>query len=173
MSYLLNLLIFTLILVFSGYTIESVSAQNSILASPLKQFKTGISANDVKCNSGLLLVIKSSDGSPACVTPSTAQKLQERGWGVISLQSPNMGQPSPSVPPLNKMTPHCHLCRVLPSQADPQMQAMPLVFLSSQIFYKIPREMSFFHPTAFQMHFPWYMRDLVLAQEMRFNQYFI
>ncbi|MBI3640346.1 MAG: hypothetical protein HY223_08540 [Thaumarchaeota archaeon] len=49
--------------------------------SPLKQFKSGIAANDVKCQQDLRLVIKSEDGSTACVKPQTAQKLVERGWG--------------------------------------------------------------------------------------------
>lgn len=49
--------------------------------SPLKQFKSGIAANDVKCVQGFQLVIKSEDNSPACVKLQTAQKLVERGWG--------------------------------------------------------------------------------------------
>ena len=48
--------------------------------SPLKQFKSGIVANDVKCGQGLQLVIKAEDGFPACVKPDTAKKLLERGW---------------------------------------------------------------------------------------------
>lgn len=56
--------------------------QNStnILQSPLKQFKSGILVQDVKCNQGLQLIFKSEDGSPACVKPDTAQKLIEDGW---------------------------------------------------------------------------------------------
>jgi hypothetical protein len=53
----------------------------TILESPLKQFKSGIAANDVKCKEGLQLVIKGNDDSPACVKLDTAQKLVERGWG--------------------------------------------------------------------------------------------
>ena len=52
----------------------------SIIDSPLKQFKSGIAANDVKCGQDLQLTIKSEDGSPACVKLDTAQKLIERGW---------------------------------------------------------------------------------------------
>ncbi len=50
------------------------------LDSPLKQVLKGILSSDVKCNAGLELMIKSSDGSPACVKPKTALKLKERGW---------------------------------------------------------------------------------------------
>jgi hypothetical protein len=50
------------------------------LLPPLQQFKSGITANDVKCNQGLQLVIKSEDGSPACVKPDSTTKLVQRGW---------------------------------------------------------------------------------------------
>lgn len=48
---------------------------------PLKQVKEGILAYDVICKSGLELLIKSSNGMPACVKPSTASNLVERNWG--------------------------------------------------------------------------------------------
>jgi hypothetical protein len=54
---------------------------NLTSTSPLQQFKIGIVANDVKCQQDLQLIIKSEDGSPACVKPDTAQKLVKRGWG--------------------------------------------------------------------------------------------
>lgn len=51
------------------------------IESPLKQFIAGIGAEEVQCKFGYLtLVIKTSDGSPACVKPETKQKLIERGW---------------------------------------------------------------------------------------------
>lgn len=56
----------------------------SMLVFPLMQFKSGISAEDVQCNQGLQIIIKVEDNSPACVTSQTAQKLIERGWGMIS-----------------------------------------------------------------------------------------
>ncbi len=34
------------------------------------------------CNEGLVLIIK-HNGSPACVRLETADKLEERGWGII------------------------------------------------------------------------------------------
>lgn len=52
----------------------------NILQSPLKQFKSEISAKDITCKEGLQLIIKAEDGSPACVKPDTAQILLERGW---------------------------------------------------------------------------------------------
>ena len=50
--------------------------------SPLKQFKTGVAAEDVVCKEGLQLIIKQVDYFPACVTPETYQKLIDREWGI-------------------------------------------------------------------------------------------
>ncbi len=54
---------------------------------PLKQFKLGTLAKDVKCENDLQLVVKAEDGSPACVKPDTAQKLIERGWAKEPVES--------------------------------------------------------------------------------------
>src|SRR5574338_267914 len=48
--------------------------------APLKQIKSGIPPKDVKCKSGLELVSKTRDGSPACVKSDTKVKLVQRGW---------------------------------------------------------------------------------------------
>ncbi|MEX2060105.1 MAG: hypothetical protein WD966_03455, partial [Nitrosopumilaceae archaeon] len=47
---------------------------------PLKQFRSGISSEEIKCKEGLDLVIKVSSGFPACVKPQSKQKLLELGW---------------------------------------------------------------------------------------------
>lgn len=36
--------------------------------------------DEIQCKNGLVLVTKSTDGSPTCVKPETKQKLIERGW---------------------------------------------------------------------------------------------
>jgi len=61
--------------------------------SPLKQFKSGIAINEIQCEESLILVTK-HDGSPACVKPLTAEKLIQRGWGII----PDNGNSETSVP---------------------------------------------------------------------------
>ena len=53
---------------------------NLEILPPLQQLKSGISVQDVKCKQGLQLIVKAEDGSPACVSPNTAQILIERGW---------------------------------------------------------------------------------------------
>jgi len=54
--------------------------ENSSLDSPLKQFNAGIPSNEIQCKDTLVLVIKSSNFRPACVTPNTFEKLIVRGW---------------------------------------------------------------------------------------------
>ena len=53
------------------------------LLSPKKQVSQGIDPVAVKCNEGLILFIK-HNGSPTCVKPQTAEKLEERNWGSTS-----------------------------------------------------------------------------------------
>lgn len=77
--------------VINGTYLQSISEittglnATSGIESPLKQFKSGISALDVKCNQGLQLILKSEDGFPACVKSDTSQILIKRGWGVEGL----------------------------------------------------------------------------------------
>lgn len=47
---------------------------------PLKQVKHEIAPADVTCASGMELVKKKSDGSPACVFPDSIDKLVSIGW---------------------------------------------------------------------------------------------
>lgn len=54
---------------------------NSVyVPTPLGQYRFGVNAQNVYCLNGYNLVIKSEDGSPACVKPDTANILIERGW---------------------------------------------------------------------------------------------
>ncbi len=54
--------------------------------SPLKQIAQGTPPDEVICNEGLQLIMK-NNGSPACVKTTTAEKLIERGWGIMPEQS--------------------------------------------------------------------------------------
>lgn len=51
----------------------------SKILSPLMQFKSGITIDDIQCREPLILVTR-HDGSPACVTEQTKTKLIERRW---------------------------------------------------------------------------------------------
>ena len=56
-----------------------------IVLSPLKQSKNGVSPDLINCKPTLVLIIKNSDGSPACVKSETKAKLFERGWATIPI----------------------------------------------------------------------------------------
>jgi hypothetical protein len=51
------------------------------LWTPLKQLKSGIESNQVICNEGLKLMLKPVEfTTPVCVTTSTYNELDDRGW---------------------------------------------------------------------------------------------
>ena len=49
---------------------------------PLKQVQDGIKPTSVTCAEGMELVLKFSNGSPACIKTSSVEKLVERGWAI-------------------------------------------------------------------------------------------
>lgn len=51
------------------------------ILSPLKQIQFNIIPSEVECKSEMVLLIKNSNGNPACVNPSSADKLESLGWG--------------------------------------------------------------------------------------------
>ncbi len=69
-----------------------------INVSPKKQVNNGMLPENVICNGELKLIFKSSDNSPACVKPQTAEKLIERGWALDLGDEPNFSvyQTTPS-----------------------------------------------------------------------------
>jgi len=62
-------------------SISSINADNHEIMSPRKQMESGIDAEDVVCKSGLVLMIRSTNGAAACVKSSTSMKLSDAGWG--------------------------------------------------------------------------------------------
>ena len=51
-------------------------------ASPRAQFSNNVALESIKCLEDLQLIMKQSNGMPACVKPATYAILIERGWGV-------------------------------------------------------------------------------------------
>ncbi|MGI0040906.1 MAG: hypothetical protein ACRD94_02960, partial [Nitrosopumilaceae archaeon] len=49
---------------------------------PLKQFRSGVAASEIKCKPSLHLVIKLRDGSPACVKEKSVARLVMQGWAL-------------------------------------------------------------------------------------------
>jgi len=62
-------------------TAVSASADAEVLP-PKKQVDQGVAPEDVVCRDGMSLAVRGS-GMPACVTPSTAERLEQRGWNII------------------------------------------------------------------------------------------
>ncbi len=56
------------------------SGKTEITLSPLKQFKSGARIDQIQCNEGFVVALKSSNGNPACVKRESLEKLRERGW---------------------------------------------------------------------------------------------
>ena len=48
---------------------------------PLKQIKGGVELHNITCKTGLEMVLKYT-GNPACVFPSSVEKLIQRGWSI-------------------------------------------------------------------------------------------
>ena len=50
--------------------------------SPLIQISQGVNPSNVTCTEGKALVLKQSNGLPACVNPTSIEKLITRGWAI-------------------------------------------------------------------------------------------
>lgn len=48
---------------------------------PIKQMLMKIPLKEISCNENFILLIKTSNNNPACVTIDTSEKLIQRGWG--------------------------------------------------------------------------------------------
>lgn len=64
-------------------SISSINADNHEIMSPREQMESGIDAEDVVCKSGLVLMVRSTNGAAACVKSSTSMKLSNAGWGDV------------------------------------------------------------------------------------------
>ncbi|MGI0070456.1 MAG: hypothetical protein ACREAN_09425, partial [Nitrosopumilaceae archaeon] len=64
------------------------------------QFKSGISAQDVKCNDNLVHIIRAEDLSPACVKQESVDKLVNRGWA-LPVEIPSGKEPHEVFPSMN------------------------------------------------------------------------
>ncbi|MDE1829744.1 MAG: hypothetical protein KGI25_05430 [Thaumarchaeota archaeon] len=60
-----------------------LSKAQAEVESPRQQMAHGVSVYNVKCNDGLVLILKALDKSAACVTEPTTKILIERGWGMM------------------------------------------------------------------------------------------
>lgn len=73
-----KILIALVFFALSGLFLSNITYADVI--SPKKQVELKIKVVNVTCKQGLVKVIKAGDDSPACVKPSTAEKLEKLGW---------------------------------------------------------------------------------------------
>ncbi len=64
------------------------NCETFMILSPLKQFKSGIQPDEIKCKENLQLIIK-NNGDPACVKESSIVKLMSRGLITNSPSDPD------------------------------------------------------------------------------------
>ena len=86
------LFIFSIFLAFSIgiYSFSTVYAEQSAALTssiayfppPLKQIRDGQNPANVTCTEGLEIILKQSNGLPACIKPSSVAKLIQRGWAI-------------------------------------------------------------------------------------------
>jgi len=63
-------------------SMTSVPSSIAYFPPPLKQISQGIDPSHVTCTEGKALVLKQSNGLPACLNPSSIEKLITRGWAI-------------------------------------------------------------------------------------------
>lgn len=71
-----------ILIVFTIFLVVIIQPSFGDLESPRKQTNLGVTPEKITCHEGLVLMLKIS-GMPACVKPTTAERLEERGWEQI------------------------------------------------------------------------------------------
>ena len=64
-------------------SMSSINADSHVILSPKKQMESGVEPDDVVCKSGLVLMIRSTNGAAACVKSTTSTILSTAGWGNV------------------------------------------------------------------------------------------
>jgi len=68
-----------------------IQKDSEYVLPPRKQLEWGLGNNEIVCRENMELIFKATNNSPACVKPSTAQKLLERGWTELGHQVSEKG----------------------------------------------------------------------------------
>lgn len=77
-----TLLAFAVVLLSTIAIIPTLSFADNSVMSPRKQMASGVAAEDVVCKSGFALM-KRTLGYVACLKPTSAEKLENAGFGII------------------------------------------------------------------------------------------
>ena len=108
---LMNKVFFKTIVSFSLFgliLIPSILSTNAEMLSPRQQMASGIDAENVECKSGFVLMIRSTNGSAACVKSSTSLKLANVGWGNViktAMEEPEQNEVNQNVEPVEQPEP--------------------------------------------------------------------
>src|SRR5574337_1189564 len=87
-TYIFNLNIDGKLATSTSFHVSDSSYSDTVMTqSPLKQFKSGITTQNIVCKDGFMLAIKKQGHQPACVDSDTASKLVLRGWSENPLDS--------------------------------------------------------------------------------------
>lgn len=73
---------FVILSVMFSSSLHDMSYAVASFPPPLKQIQDGTEPTGVTCTEGLELVLKFSNGNPACIKPTSVEKLIERGWAI-------------------------------------------------------------------------------------------
>jgi len=94
--------IFELLISPSDQLLEEIAIPDS---APGRQLDPELASSAISCRSGLNLIFKASDGSPACVKPTTVFKLIERNWMQLKeafAQTGDSSEPAGIIPSENE-----------------------------------------------------------------------
>jgi len=65
---------------FQYVSAEKIGESTMSLDSPRKQMALGVDLHEIQCKTSYELVFKATDWSPACVMPSSVERLIQMGW---------------------------------------------------------------------------------------------
>lgn len=77
-------LFLSLPLVFVVLILVNPLVYGFIPSSPLDQFNSGVSPQDIRCSENFILVMKLHDNSPSCVKPVIVPRLLKQDWILAS-----------------------------------------------------------------------------------------
>jgi hypothetical protein len=68
--------------IISPYSVnaETFNADSDFILPPTWLYNAGIQIDDIVCKDSLVLVIKNSNGYPACIRENSVNKLKSLGW---------------------------------------------------------------------------------------------
>ena len=122
-----NLKNFILIVIFSTVILTVGFPANGDVDSPRKQMQRGISAEDVMCKEGLVLIIR-TNGFAACVRQETADKMQKAGMVFVPIKFADLEKEIKSV-----------------TASETEMQTVPASSMAIVNFYITDQDLNVAH----------------------------